>query len=53
MDYLSRKIKIIDNTIELNFEINTINVPITENKICLDFMECFQVADIFLIKEDI
>jgi hypothetical protein len=53
MDYLARKIKIVNASTELNFEININNVPIMENKILLDFMECFQVADIFLIKEDI
>lgn len=53
---LSRRIEFVLDTIELNFEINTYDLPLSDslinNAVLLDFMESFDVADIFTIKLD-
>lgn len=50
---LSRRIEVILDSIELNFEINTydefISDSLLNNSILMDFMEAFDVADIFTI----
>jgi hypothetical protein len=47
---LSRRLIFIDDSIDLNFEINNHDwIPATENVILMDFMECINVADIFII----
>jgi hypothetical protein len=43
-------LEFIDNSIDLNFEINRCDwIPATENIVLMDFMECIDVADIFTI----
>ena len=50
---LSRRIEVILDSIELNFEINTYDEAISDsllnNIVLMDFMETFDVADIFTI----
>lgn len=47
---LSHRLDFIDDSIDLNFEINRCDwIPVTENIVLMDFMECIDVADIFTI----
>jgi hypothetical protein len=50
---LSHRLEFINASTDLNFEINNCNwIPITENVILMDFMETFDVADIFIIQSE-
>ena len=52
---LSNRLEFYENHIDLNFEINTDNLPpVPIQGVFLDFMETFSVADIFMVQvEDI
>ena len=50
---LSHRLEFINASTDLNFEINNCNwIPITENVIFMDFMETFDVADIFIVQTE-
>ena len=50
---LSHRMEFINVSIDLNFEINTIDLPpIRVSTIFMDFMESFCFADIFTIQLD-
>lgn len=46
---LDHRLSVINNSIDLNFEINSYDYPILDNLVYMDFMEAFSVADIFTV----
>lgn len=47
------RVEFVNDSIELNFEINTDDLPpILENKVYLDFMEAVCFADVFVFQVD-